>query len=192
MIGDGVAPPLQLVTGLEDEQEAIILTVPDDEPHEDFERIDGVSRWSGVALVEGRMLGATAAMLGDWDLPSTLLRRSLQAGARLSSSRSGATSHCSPEIPAMLERFERSLIGNSRAPRTDLASRYVLPPVEDFATEKLMETRVRPDWLVLGGSRPDSGSSFRIHSRMALAGRGDARRFDSPRPGRAGGLACCA
>ena len=181
VIGDGVAPPLQLVTGLEDEQEAIILTVPDDETHEDFERIDGVSRWSGVALVEGRMLGATAAMLGDWDLPSTLLRRSLQAGARLIP----VASDHEPSLarnPGALERFERSLIGNSRTPRTDLASRYVLPPVEDFATEKLMETRVQPDWLVLGALVLTAGSSLRFHSRMVLASRGDARLFDSPRP----------
>ena len=97
VIGDGVAPPLQLVTGLEDEQEAIILTVPDDETHEDFERIDGVSRWSGVALVEGRMLGATAAILGDWDLPSTLLRP-IAAGRRsTNSSRFGSRAIARPK-----------------------------------------------------------------------------------------------
>ena len=159
MIGDGIVPPLQLVTGIEDEQEALILTVPDDDAHEDFERIDGVSRWSGVALIEGRMLGATAAMLGDWDLPSTLLRRSLQAGARLLP--------VSPESepllarnPGELERFERSLISNSRTPRTDLASRFVLPPIEDFTTQKLMETRVRPDWLVLGALVLTLGAAF--------------------------------
>ncbi len=50
--------------------------------------------------------------------------------------------------PGDLELFDRSLIAKSRAPRTDLASRYVLPLIEDFATEKLMETRVRPDWLL--------------------------------------------
>ena len=83
VIGDGVAPPLELLADLSDEEEAIVLTVPDDERHESYERIDGSSRWSGVALVEGRTLGATAAVLGDWDLPSTLLRRTLQAGARL-------------------------------------------------------------------------------------------------------------
>ena len=100
VIGDGVAPPLELVTGLEDEEEAIILTVPDDETHEDFERIDGVSRWSGVALVEGRMLGATAAMLGDWDLPSTLLRP-IAAGRRAANAgRSRPRAVPGPTIPA--------------------------------------------------------------------------------------------
>lgn len=147
MIGDGVAPPLDLLTGLSDEQDAVVLTVPDDEAHEANERIDGVSRWSGVALVDGRTLGSTAAVLGDWDLPSTLLRRSLQAGAR--------TVLVRPERepvlvqnPGDLEKFERSLVVNSRTSRTDLASRYVLPLIEDFATEKLMETAVRPIWLI--------------------------------------------
>jgi hypothetical protein len=83
LIGDGVAPPLDLLTGIEADGEPLVLTVPDDEAHEDYERVDGASRWSGVAVVEGHMLGATAAMLGDWDLPSTLLRRSIQGGARL-------------------------------------------------------------------------------------------------------------
>ena len=147
MIGDGVAPPLELLTGLSDEQDAVILTVPDDEPHEANERIDGANRWSGVALVDGRTLGSTAAVLGDWDLPSTMLRRSLQAGAR--------TVAVAPELepllvhnPGDLERFERGLVANSRTSRNDLASRYVLPVIEDFATEKLMETGVRPIWLM--------------------------------------------
>ena len=29
-----------------------------------------------------------------------------------------------------------------------MASRYILPPVEDFATEQLMQTAVRPTWLI--------------------------------------------
>jgi hypothetical protein len=147
LIGDGIAPPLDLLTGLETDAESLVLTVPDDEAHADFERVDGASRWSGVAVVEGQMLGATAAMLGDWDLPSTLLRRSLQGGARLV-----------PVAPASepllarnsgdLAQFERSLITSSRGERSDLASRYVLPPIEDFATERLMETSVRAEWLI--------------------------------------------
>ena len=48
-----------------------------------FERIDSAHRWAGLARVDANMLGATAAMLGDWDLQSTLLRRAVQAGARL-------------------------------------------------------------------------------------------------------------
>ena len=147
VIGDGVIAPLELLTGLSDDGEALILTVPDDDAHEEFERIDGASRWSGVALAEGRTLGATVAMLGDWDLPSTLLRRSLQAGARLVP--------VAPELQPRLahkagdlEQFERSLLASSNVGRTDLASRFATPWIEDVATERLMETQVRPEWLL--------------------------------------------
>jgi hypothetical protein len=147
LIGDGIAPRLDLLVGLEAEGEALVLTVPDDEEHQDFERIDGVSRWSGVALIEGRMLGATAAMLGDWDLPSTLLRRTLQDGARLVPVAPGSEPLLA-RSGADLAQFERSLLTASRMARTDIASRFVLPLVEDFATERLMETKIRPDWLL--------------------------------------------
>ena len=68
LIADGLAPSPELLSGVGEEQEPVIVTVPDDEAHERFERIDAVSRWSGVALVDSQMIGATAAMLGDWDL----------------------------------------------------------------------------------------------------------------------------
>jgi hypothetical protein len=147
LIGDGVAPPLDLLTGLEGDAEPLVLTVPDDDAHEDFERVDGASRWSGVAIVEGQMLGATAAMLGDWDLPSTLLRRSIQGGARLVPV-APASEPLLARNSGELAQFERSLVAGSRGERPDLASRYVIPPVEDFATERLMETSIPAEWLL--------------------------------------------
>lgn len=159
LVGDGIAAPLELLMRLEHEHEALVLTVPDDEAHEDFERIDSASRWSGIALVEGRMLGATAAMLGDWDLPSTLLRRSLQSGARLQPVAAGQEPFLARNTGA-LEQFERSLIASSRTTRTDIASRYVLPLIEDFGTEKLMETGVRPQWLLYAAVALTVGAAF--------------------------------
>lgn len=47
-----------------------------------------------------------------------------------------------------LAQFERSLVAGSRGDRSDLASRYVLPHVEDFATEKLMQSSVPAEWLL--------------------------------------------
>lgn len=52
------------------------------------------------------------------------------------------------ERPEQLEEFQRRLVTGSRAARPDWASRYLLPPVEDFATEQLMGTAVRPGWLM--------------------------------------------
>ncbi len=76
--------------------------------------------------------------------------------------------------PGDLQKFERSLLSGSRSPRTDLASRYVLPLVEDFATEKLMESRVAPMWLLYASARADHRRRIRVHARLALGGSGDA------------------
>ena len=150
LIGDGIAPPAELVASIADQPEAAVATVPDDDSHAIFERIDGESRWAGVALIDAKLLGSTAAILGDWDLQSTLLRRALQEGAlRLPASGSGGEPLLA-ETAQDLEGFQRSLLARSRGARPDWVSRYILPPLEEFATEQLMETRVRPSWLMWG------------------------------------------
>ena len=148
LIGDGIAPPVDLVVHVAEEQEPAIVILPDDEAHEGFERIDASSRWGGVALVDGRTLGATAAMLGAWDLQSTLLRRTIQAGALHLPLAPEAPEPLLAENADQLGGFERGLIAASRHARSDLASRFVLPVIEEFATERLMETRVSPPLLM--------------------------------------------
>ena len=147
MIGDGVAPPAELVAQLAEEPEAAVAIVPDDEQHQSFERIDAQSRWAGVAILDSRLLGSTAAMLGDWDLQSTLLRRTLQEGA-LRLPVAAGSEPLLVERAEQLEGFERTLVAASRGARTDWTSRYLLPPLEEFGTEQLMETNVRPGWLI--------------------------------------------
>ena len=148
LIGDGIVAPASLVAQIAEEPEAAIATVPDDEAHDTFERIDGESRWAGVALVDARLLGSTAAMLGDWDLQSTLLRRTLQEGARRVPVDPSAGEPLLADRPEQLEAFQRGLVAGSRSERTDWASRYILPPAEELATRQLLETAVRPAWLV--------------------------------------------
>lgn len=148
MIGDGIAPPASLVAELAAEPEAAVATVPDDEEHEAFERIDGESRWAGVALVDSKLLGSTAAILGDWDLQSTLLRRSLQEGAHRIPIETSGPEPLLADRPEQLEQFQRGLVSGSKAERPDWASRFIIPPIEEFATQQLMETKVRPQWLV--------------------------------------------
>jgi len=148
MIADGVVPPSDLVAAVAAEPEPALATVPDDEPHEMFERIDAQSRWAGVALIDARLLGSTAAMLGDWDLQSTLLRRAVQEGAlRLRAEEIGGEPLLA-DAATDLEQFQRRLFAASRGVRPDWVSRYLLPPVEEFATEQLMETALRPAWLM--------------------------------------------
>jgi hypothetical protein len=151
LIGDGVVAPLELLVQMVAERDSIVATVPDTEAHHAFERIDADSRWAGVAVVQASTIGATAAMLGDWDLQSTLLRKTLQDGA----ARFSAADHAHPLVAERAEQlasFEGQLIALSRGPRRSWASRYVLPLVEEFATVRLMETGVRPGvllWIAL-------------------------------------------
>jgi hypothetical protein len=148
LIGDGIAPPAELVSNLAQEPEPAIAVVPDDEGHAMFERIDSETRWAGVALVDAHLLGSTAAMLGDWDLQSTLLRRALQEGAiRVPVGDLGGDPLLVDNAEGLRD-FQRKLLIGSRGARPDWVSRYLLPPLEEFATERLMETPARPAWLI--------------------------------------------
>ena len=147
MIGDGVAPSAQLLLDLAADAEPVVALVPDDDLHQQHERIAAHSRWAGVAIASAPMLAATAAILGDWDLQSTLLRRAVQEGA----ARIAVQGELEPllvETPQQLQTFEGQLVTASRQPREDWASRYILAPLEDFATSQLMDSSIRPGWLL--------------------------------------------
>jgi hypothetical protein len=148
VVGDGVVPPAELVAQLAEEMAPAVATVPDDEAHAAFERIDAQARWAGVAAVDARLLGSTAAMLGDWDLQSTLLRRTIQEGAIRVPVGGGGAEPLLADSAEQLEGFQRGLIHASRGSRNDWASRFLLPPVEELATIQLLETSVRPGWLI--------------------------------------------
>ena len=149
LIGDGVVPSAELVSSLAEEPEPAVATVADDEAHEQFERIDAESRWAGVGVVDSRLLGSTAAMLGDWDLQSTLLRRTIQEGARRLPVEEPTAEPLLVDKAEQLQNFEQRLIASSRGPRTDWVSRFVLPPIEELATRQLLESPVKPSWLIL-------------------------------------------
>ena len=148
LIGDGIVPPADLVMTMAEEPEPAVSTIPDDEAHATFERIDAESRWAGVAVVDAHLLGSTAAILGDWDLQSTLLRRTLQEGSIRVPVADVGGEPLLAEKADDLQDFERRLFIASRGVRPDWVSRFLLPPVEEFATEHLMETAVRPPWLI--------------------------------------------
>lgn len=160
LLGDGVAPPAEVVATMANEPDSAIATVPDDESHAMFERIDAQSRWAGVALVDAHLLGSTAAMLGDWDLQSTLLRRAVQEGALRVPAGDAGGEPLLVERAEDLEDFQRRLFAGSRGVRPDWVSRFLLPPVEEFATEHLMESGVRPTWLIWAALALTLGAAF--------------------------------
>jgi hypothetical protein len=129
-----------------------LLTLPDTGLDERFERIDADARWAGLALLQGAFLRETAAMLQDWDLQSTLLRRAVQSGARQIALRTDM-----PEPPPTIaDRADDLLVAQGRivegsgGAREDWASRYLLGPIEASATRALMPSAVTPAWLLIG------------------------------------------
>ena len=160
--------------------EAAILTVPDDDEHDGFERIDASHRWAGLARLPAALVGATAAMIGDWDLQSTLLRRAVQSGARLVPAASGEGAGPFLADGEAMAGFERRLLLASRGARSDWVSRFILPLVEEVATERLMETRLRPEWLVRAALALTLGAALRLHARLAVAGAGRAASLATP------------
>lgn len=146
-MADGVAPAAPMLAELADEPAAAILTVPDDELHQSFERIDNDRRWAGLAIISSRLLSDTARMLGDWDLHSTLLRRAVQEGVRLIPAPQGMRPFLAASETSGAA-FDRHLVESSRQRRRDWPSRFILPKVEDFLTRHLMGAPVRPDALL--------------------------------------------
>lgn len=140
VFGDGAIVGEAEIARLADGEGAMVLTVPDNLYGDLHERLDGTTRWGGLAAMDGAMLHDTAAMLRDWDLQSTLLRRTLQAGAV----------HMPAEGPvaildsvADLAGAERQILEGALGAGDGWASR-LLAPLERFATGLMMGSPVTP------------------------------------------------
>lgn len=148
VFGDGAIVAEAEIARLADGEGAMVLTVPDTLYGDTHERIDGGTRWAGLAAMDGAMLHDTAAMLRDWDLQSTLLRRALQAGAV----------HVPAEGPvAVLDSFadltgaERQILEGALGAGDGWASR-LLAPLERAVTGLLMGSPVTPAGVGAAGS----------------------------------------
>lgn len=154
LVGDGLVAPEAAIARLVALDGPAILVVPDLRVDDRYERIDAQSRWAGLALISGEMLKQTAAMLQDWDLQSTLLRRAVQAGARQLSVRGEAED----ELPLVAEtsddlaELEARILAGAHHRRSDWVSRYLLGPVERLATRWLMPTAVTPTAIGLAAT----------------------------------------
>jgi len=148
LVADGaVAPAAQHGRMLAAEDNAV-LTVPDGAYGELYERIDAGSRWAGLATIDGALLRETAAMLRDWDLQSTLLRRTLQAGARHVAAE-GAVAILDRE--ADLSALERRIVEQADRGSGGWAD-WLLGPVERFFTAALMSSPISPHLIGLAAA----------------------------------------
>lgn len=151
VFADGVLADKAHITRLFSGGGASLLTVPDAGHDERYERIDAEARWAGLALLDGDMLRRTVAMLQDWDLQSTLLRRAVQGGARQIALGNGAERPLViAESAADLAAPQARLVEGASGGGKDWVSCYLLGPVEAWVTKLLMPTPVTPYWCHAG------------------------------------------
>jgi len=82
LVADGAAIAQQHFQAMAQTDGNALLVVDDSRASAPFERIDAGQRWAGLARVSPELLFGTLDMVGDWDLALTLVRGTVQAGAR--------------------------------------------------------------------------------------------------------------
>ncbi len=150
LVGDGAIIPAAQQARLAAADGNAVLTVPEGAHGELYERIDAESRWGGLAAIDGAMLRATAGMLRDWDLQSTLLRRTLQAGASHVEADSAATVAIL-DRDQDLDELERRIIAGADTANLSWSD-YLLAPVERLLTMLLIGSPLSPQLIGLGAA----------------------------------------
>jgi len=149
-VGDGAVVPAAQQARLAAEEGHKVLTVPEGAHGELYERIDSESRWAGLAAIDGGMLRETAGMLRDWDLQSTLLRRTLQAGAGHVEA-DGAASVAILDRDQDLDELERRIIAGADTANYSWSD-YLLAPIERLVTMLLIGSPLSPQLIGLGAA----------------------------------------
>ena len=146
LVADGFVGDRSHIERLMGADRPVLLAVTDRGFDDKFERIDGDTRWAGLALIDADLLRDAAMMPGDWDLQSTLLRRALQTGVKplpLVDEREAAELAIVERRQDFAELQRRILDGAAAGPRNWL-SRYLLAPIERRATRAIMTGPLTP------------------------------------------------
>lgn len=167
VVSDGLVTDQSALDTLIAAGSAAILTVPNSAAFEPFELIDPQARWAGLLMLDLARFQATAGMLGDWDLQSTLLRTAVQAHAtRVPLTAGDPPPLLQPVVdPASAGAAERGIVARAVRRFTGLADRYLLAPVARLAVPYAMHAMLDPRWFRLG-----SVAAIAIGAALILAG----------------------
>lgn len=78
--GPAIVDDYLLASLMEADRPTLLCLAADADPA--WELIDARARWAGLARLDGTQIRATATMVGDWDLGSTLLRQAVATAKR--------------------------------------------------------------------------------------------------------------
>jgi hypothetical protein len=133
LLADGVLPDIASFAALP--ANGALLVLPDAPDRAAWERIDGDTRWAGLARFGVAQLAETALMLGEWDLELTLVRRLVADADRVEAN------------PAAVVRVEDPAGARAATDRA-IGGGHV---VTQMALATALDRRVEARWLRYGG-----------------------------------------
>ncbi|MEO1170055.1 MAG: hypothetical protein AAFW97_15225 [Pseudomonadota bacterium] len=154
LVADGLVAAPDCLEAMAVRVAPTLLVVADTPENEEFERVDADHRWAGLALTTVEAVSATAAMLGDWDLQSTLMRRIVQGGADFLpvDGDSGVVMDASEAVVLAEHSAKSRDAGHSMLARNSLQTgswpeRFLFTPVTSRIAPLLLDRRVEAMWL---------------------------------------------
>ena len=151
LIADGCVAGDAAVERLAQADSPALMVVPDKPEHAMLERLDAEERWAGFALIDGARLHATHAMLGDWDLVSTVLRRAAQEDAeRVEGDGAGEIVPLIAVEPKALAPVERALMARGRRDGSGWVARYIHRLIVAPIASPLAARGVKPMPIAIG------------------------------------------
>lgn len=143
LLADGTLPERALLDRISEAPVPALGVLPDGPETAQFERIDAVARWAGVAMLDGRRIAEAAAMIGEWDPVSTLMRRAVQEGAaRVEAPQAPMLADADEGIGAA----EAGLVAASREAAVGLTDRFLVLPLVDVTLPLFFAKRIEPLW----------------------------------------------
>jgi hypothetical protein len=133
------------VAQLCEQQGAGLLCIPRDARWPWLETVDATSCWTGCAVFNGTMLRDTAAMVGDWDLGSVLLRRLVQGNAAVTMIAGETLLPLAPQSAATL--LGRRLIAEAAEQPHGAGEVAMVAPAGRMIAQVAGESGVRAPWL---------------------------------------------
>jgi hypothetical protein len=155
IIAANVVAEQALYAKLASASEMRVLGLRDSEGLETLERIDGFTRWSGLALLSGALIRQTAQTIGEWDFSATLLRTALQSGVVLDiddQRHEGA-----PLIKIVYDQASAADLSRRLAKRepvvtNGLIDHYIWSPLASLIMPRLLQAELDPNvWVAAVG-----------------------------------------
>jgi hypothetical protein len=167
MIAPDVVVMAERLLAVATNADPVLLCVRDEPANDRFELIDPTARWTGFARIDGGLLRRTAAMVGDWDLASTLLRRAVQEGvARMTLTPEEAGQDLLViDSAAAAQQSGRRLIAATQVQAGGWGTKWLIAPLARTLARVASDLNVDARWVTVAGF-----TIFTLSAVCALAG----------------------